>query len=82
MGTNRPDSGRCRVPNVLDTTCRSCKLGRDVKLFLRLVNLIPLFAAFLIVGTVWKLTWQHVASRARHGSVASAIAGAAAYQWP
>jgi hypothetical protein len=53
-----------------------------VKLFLRFVNLLPLFAAFLIVGTLWKLGWQHVASRARHGSVASAIAGAAAYQWP
>jgi hypothetical protein len=54
----------------------------DVKLFLRFVNLLPLFAAFLILGTLWKLTWQHVASKARQGSVGAAIAGAAAYQWP
>lgn len=57
-------------------------MGFDVKLFLRLVNLLPLFAAFLIIGTLWKLSWQHVASRARRGSAAQAIAGAAAYQWP
>lgn len=51
-----------------------------VKLFLRLVNLVPLFAALLIVGTGWKLFWQHVAANARRGSVLSALAGAAFYQ--
>lgn len=53
-----------------------------VKLFLRFVNLIPLFCAFLILGTLWKLGWQHVGAKAASGSVASALAGAAAYQWP
>jgi hypothetical protein len=51
-----------------------------VKLFLRLVNLLPLFAALLIVGTAWKLGWQYAASKARQGSVLAALAGAAAYQ--
>jgi hypothetical protein len=53
-----------------------------MKLALRLVNLMPLFMALLIVGTVWKQLWQHVAASTGPGSVWSAIAGAAAYQWP
>jgi hypothetical protein len=53
---------------------------RNVKLFLRIANLLPLFAALLIIGTAWKLAWQHVAARARRGSFASALAGAASYQ--
>jgi hypothetical protein len=54
--------------------------GGDVKLILRLVNLFPLFVALLLVGTLWKLVWQHVAHSARRGSVASSFAGAALYQ--
>lgn len=53
-----------------------------MKLALRLVNLVPLFMALLIVGTVWKQGWQHIASKAAPGSFLAAIAGAAAYQWP
>lgn len=53
-----------------------------MKLFLRFVNLLPLFFAILIVGTFWKLIWQHVASNAKRGSVAASLAGGAAYQWP
>jgi hypothetical protein len=53
-----------------------------VKLFLRLVNILPLLAALLILDTAFKLTWQHAASRARRGSIVSALAGAMAYQRP
>lgn len=53
-----------------------------MKLFLRFVNLLPLFLAILLVGTVWKLLWQHVAVNAKRGSIGASLAGAAAYQWP
>lgn len=52
-----------------------------MKLILRIANVFPLFLAFLLVGTVWKLGWQHLAANSK-SKVAQAIAGAAAYQWP
>jgi hypothetical protein len=52
-----------------------------MKLFLRIGNLFPLFVALLIVGTSWKLVWQHLAARSR-SRFWQTIAAAAAYQWP
>lgn len=52
-----------------------------VKLILRLENTVPLFMVFLILGTVWKLGWQHLGANST-SKVAQAFAGAAATQWP
>ena len=52
-----------------------------VKLILRITNVVPLFMAFLIVGTVWKQGWQHLGANAK-SRVIQAIAAAGAYQWP
>ena len=52
-----------------------------VKLILRISNVIPLFMAFLIVGTMWKLGWQHLGANVK-SRAGQAIAAAAAYQWP
>lgn len=67
------------MPNVLYEVCISCRLP-TVKIFLRLVNIVPLFAALLILFTGWKLLRDHLAAHARRGSFGSAIAGAMAYQ--
>ncbi len=50
-----------------------------MKLILRISNLVPLFMGLLIVGTVWKLGWQHLAANSRAAWVQS-LAGAAAFQ--
>lgn len=51
-----------------------------MKLILRIGNLFPLFVALLIVGTVWRQVWEHVAARAGSQSVLGKLAGAALYQ--
>lgn len=50
-----------------------------MKLILRISNVVPLFMAFLILSTVWKLGWQHLGASAK-SRWAQAIAGAAATQ--
>lgn len=52
-----------------------------MRLLFRLETIAPLFIAILLLGTLWKQTWQHVAARSQPGSVLSRLAGAAAYQW-
>ncbi len=50
-----------------------------MKLILRITNVVPLFMAFLILSTVWKLGWQHLAVNSK-SRAAQALAGAAATQ--
>ena len=65
-------------------TCTPCSdaivCGRAVKRILHIANLFPLFLGLLILSTLWKQAWQHVANRAPSGSTASKLAGAALYQ--
>lgn len=49
-----------------------------MKLLLKIVNVWPLFVAFLILDTAWKLTWQHVALSPN--PLAQKFAGAALFQ--
>jgi len=49
-----------------------------VKLLLKIANVWPLFMAFLILDTAWKLGWQHAALSS--SPIVQKLAGAALYQ--
>lgn len=53
-----------------------------MKLILRIGNVFPLFLAFLLIGSVWKLGWAQVAAWGGPNSLAAKFAGAALTQWP
>ena len=52
-----------------------------MKLILRIWNVVPLYMAFLILDTVFKLGWQHLGANVK-SRFGQAIAGAMAWQKP